>query len=81
MNVEHEVSLLQQKIVELGSRGADGKYSITFGKLFEATEQIFEALGGTLKAAKKRGVIAYSAPLLLKGAHDAEVITLLVAPA
>ena len=38
-------------------------------------------LGGTLKAAKKRGVVAYDAPLLLKGAHDKIAIVLLVEPA
>lgn len=31
-----------------------------------------------LKAAKKRGLIAYSAPILLKGSHDKVPITLLV---
>ena len=39
-----------------------------------------QALGGTLKAAKKRGLVAYDAPILLKGAHDKVVIRLL-APA
>jgi hypothetical protein len=38
-------------------------------------------LGGTLKAAKKRGIVAYDAPLLLKGAHDKIAIVLLVEPA
>jgi hypothetical protein len=54
-----------------------GQFTCTFGELYDATEQIFEALGGTLKAAKKRGVVDYSAPILLKGAHDKVVITLL----
>jgi hypothetical protein len=78
--VDHEVKLLQQQVKLLGKADDDGVISCTFGELFDATEQIFEALGGTLKAAKKRGVVTYKAPLLLKGAHDAEVITLLVPP-
>ena len=51
-----------------------------FGTLYDATQDIFEALGGTLKAAKKKGVISYEAPILLKGAHDKVVITLLIEP-
>ena len=35
-------------------------------------------LARRLKAAKKRGLIAYSAPILLKGSHDKVPITLLV---
>jgi len=31
---------------------------------------IFEALVGTLKAAKKRGVVSYNSELLLQGVHD-----------
>lgn len=34
---------------------------------------------GTLKAAKKRKVVKYDAPLLLKGTHDKVVITLMPA--
>lgn len=51
-----------------------------FGTLYDATQDIFEALGGTLKAAKKKSIISYDAPILLKGAHDKVVITLLVEP-
>lgn len=36
-----------------------------------------EALGGTLKAAKKRKVVAYDSELLLQGAHDHVDIVLL----
>lgn len=35
-----------------------------------------ESLAGTLKAAKKRGLVTYKAELLLQGMSDAEVITL-----
>lgn len=76
--VDHEVLLLQQQLALLGARNASGQFECTFGVLFDATQDIFEALGGTLKAAKKQGKVAYKAPILLKGAHDKEVITLLV---
>jgi hypothetical protein len=76
--VAHEVRLLQEQIVKLGAKNADGRYEVAFGVLFDATQDIFEALGGTLKAAKKRNVVAYSAPILLKGAHDKLPITLLI---
>lgn len=62
-----EVDELVVQIRALGSRGADGKWSVPFGVLFDATTEIFEALAGTLKAAKKRGRIDYAAPILLKG--------------
>ncbi len=78
--VAHEITLLQEQLVKLGARDAAGVVTCTFGVLFEHTQDIFEALGGTLKAAKKKGVVKYSAPILLKGAHDKEVITLLVEP-
>jgi len=76
--VAHEVRLLQEQIALLGSRNAEGKLSVPFGVLFSATEQIFEALGGTLKAAKKRGVVDYKAPILLKGPSDKVEVVLLV---
>ena len=49
---------------------------VLFGKLFDETQDIFEALGGTLKAAKKQGLISYTAMILLKGAHDKVPIVL-----
>jgi hypothetical protein len=78
--VDHEVKLLQEWIIKLGSRQPDGLYAVAFGPLFEATDQVFEALAGTLKAAKKRGIIKYDAPILLKGSHDKVLITLLSEP-
>jgi hypothetical protein len=49
---------------------------VLFGKLFDETQDIFEALAGTLKAAKKQGVVSYTAMVLLKGAHDKVPIVL-----
>lgn len=79
--VDHEVKLLQEWIVKLGQKNADGQYAVAFGVLFDATDQVFEALAGTLKAAKRRGIIKYDAPILLKGSHDKVAITLLAEPA
>lgn len=42
--------------------------------------QYFEALVGTLKAARKKGFIDWKGQMLLKGAHDDVEITLLVEP-
>ena len=75
--VDREVKELAHQIKLLGAAAADGRHSVTFGPLFDATQDIFEALGGTLKTAKKRGVVAYEAPILLKGPSDKVVITLL----
>lgn len=66
--VNHEVALLQAKVKELGAKNeASGRYEVAFGVLYDATVDIFEALAGTLKAAKKRKIVDYAAPLLLKG--------------
>jgi hypothetical protein len=54
---------------------------ITFGTLFhdDRCANIFEALVGTLRAAKKRKVVKYDSEMLLQGVHDSVVITLLQA--
>ncbi|RDX77735.1 Costars family protein [Mucuna pruriens] len=78
MNVEEEVQRLGQEIKRLGTVQADGSYKVTFGTLFNDDEcaNIFEALVGTLRAAKKRKVVAYEGELLLQGVHDNVEITL-----
>jgi hypothetical protein len=43
-------------------------------------EQYYEAIVGTLKAAKKKGFIEWKGQILMKGAHDDVDITLLVEP-
>lgn len=62
---------VQQLLVEL-DRLAEGGDSVKFGTLFqdERCEQIFEAIVGTLKAAKKRGLIDFEGEMLLQGSHD-----------
>lgn len=59
---------------------ADSKYVVKFGVLFsdDRCANIFEALVGTLKAAKKRKIVSYDGELLLQGVHDNVEITLLI---
>ncbi|CAH3179202.1 unnamed protein product [Porites lobata] len=79
MNVEHEVNLLVQEIKRLGAPNADGQVSVKFGVLFndDRCANIFEALVGTLKAAKRKKIVNYSGELLLQGVHDNVDIVLL----
>ncbi|XP_059140276.1 costars family protein ABRACL-like isoform X1 [Physella acuta] len=79
MNVEHEIQLLVGEINRLGTEGADGKVQVTFGTLFndEKCANIFEALVGTLRAAKRKKIISYEGELLLQGVHDKVVISIL----
>ncbi|KAF8369388.1 hypothetical protein HHK36_032599 [Tetracentron sinense] len=59
-----------------------GGNRVTFGVLFndDKCANIFEALVGTLRAAKKRKFVAYDGELLLQGVHDNVEITLKPAP-
>lgn len=79
MNVDHEIKLLKEEIQRLGSKNADGQTSVKFGVLFsdDRCANIFEALVGTLKAAKKRKVVSFQSELLLQGVHDNVDIVLL----
>ncbi|KAK3414106.1 hypothetical protein EUGRSUZ_I02615 [Eucalyptus grandis] len=83
MNVEEEVERLKEEIKRLGKIQADGSYKVTFGVLFhdDKCANIFEALVGTLRAAKKRKVLTYDGELLLQGVHDNVEITLKPPPA
>ena len=59
--------------------GPDGKLQVTFGTLFndDRCANIFEALVGTLRAAKRKKIVSYEGELLLQGVHDKVVISLL----
>ncbi|XXG55792.1 hypothetical protein AAC387_Pa03g3384 [Persea americana] len=83
MNVEEEVERLQEEIKRLGEPQQDGSYKVKFGVLFndDKCANIFEALVGTLRAAKKRKIVAYDGELLLQGVHDNVEITLKAPPA
>lgn len=79
MNVQHEVELLIEEIKRLGAPDASGKISVNFGTLFsdDRCANIFEALVGTLRAAKRKKVVTYEGELLLQGVHDNVPIQLL----
>ncbi|KAB2047539.1 hypothetical protein ERO13_A13G050500v2 [Gossypium hirsutum] len=84
MNVDEEVERLKEEIQRLGQIQSDGSYKVTFGVLFndDRCANIFEALVGTLRAAKKRKVVAYDGELLLQGVHDnVEIILKATTPA
>ena len=68
VTVERECVEIQQDIKRLGEV-KDGKYTVKFGVLYDddKVQQYYEALVGTLKAAKKRGIISFQSQLLLKG--------------
>ncbi|CAL5222063.1 g4364 [Coccomyxa viridis] len=71
MDVDGEVALLVRKITELGQKDAtDGNMRVKYGVLFRETSDDFEALAGTMRAAKKKGLIAFDGELLLQGVHD-----------
>ncbi|KAM7470597.1 hypothetical protein LguiA_008780 [Lonicera macranthoides] len=83
MNVGEEVERLKVEIKRLGTLQDDGSYKVTFGVLFHDDQcaNIFEALVGTLRAAKKRKVLTYDGELLLQGVHDNVEIILKPEPA
>ncbi|XP_071942727.1 costars family protein ABRACL-like [Antedon mediterranea] len=79
MNVAHEVELLKEEMKRLGSKNDDGKIVVKFGVLFadDRCANIFEALVGTLRAAKRKKIVKYDGELLLQGVHDNVDIVLL----
>jgi hypothetical protein len=68
---------LRQLLVDIRRIGG-GSDNVSFGKLFDDDEaqNYYEALVGTLKCAKKRGVVEFKGQMLLKGVHDKIVITI-----
>lgn len=78
MDIDGEVQLLVRKIAELGSKDAtDGCTRVKYGVLFRETSDDFEALAGTMRAAKRKGLIAFDGELLLQGVHDDVDVVLL----
>ncbi|CAI9283016.1 unnamed protein product [Lactuca saligna] len=79
---EEEVEKLKVEIQRLGSKQDDGSYKVTFGLLFhdDRYANIFEALVGTLRAAKRRKLLTYDGELLLQGVHDNVEIVLKPTP-
>ena len=59
-------------------RRIGGGDEVKFGALFDDDEvaNYYEALVGTLKCAKKRGVIDFKGQMLLKGVHDDVIVSI-----
>eukprot|EP00569_Conticribra_weissflogii_P015209 CAMPEP_0171400902 /NCGR_PEP_ID=MMETSP0880-20121228/7571_1 /TAXON_ID=67004 /ORGANISM="Thalassiosira weissflogii, Strain CCMP1336" /LENGTH=145 /DNA_ID=CAMNT_0011915307 /DNA_START=89 /DNA_END=526 /DNA_ORIENTATION=- len=74
---------IQQLVKDIWRVGDPEKPQVPFGELFDDddVQQHYEGLAATLKAAKKRGIVAYKSPILLKGAHDKVVVSLVDPPA
>jgi len=81
MDVDKEIELLKAKIQLLGVDNGDGTWTVKFGVLFNDTEcaNLFEALVGTLRAAKKRGLVSFQGQMLLSPTHDHVDVKLLTA--
>lgn len=81
MDVDSEIQLLKAFIKRLGREVAGNNVIVTFGALFrdEQVADTFEAIVGTLRAAKRRNIVAYEGEMLLSPVHDATEITLLQA--
>ncbi|KAL7485074.1 hypothetical protein ACHAW6_010672 [Cyclotella cf. meneghiniana] len=69
---------IRQLVKDIWRVGDPDKPSVPFGELFddEDVQQHYEGLAATLKAAKKRGIVTYKSPILLKGAHDKVIVNL-----
>ncbi|KAK8952811.1 Costars family protein [Platanthera guangdongensis] len=82
MNVDEEVGRLKEEIRRLGQPQLDGSVKVKFGILFndDRCTNIFEALVGTLRAAKRRKILKYDGELLLQGVHDNVEIIMFPSP-
>lgn len=72
MNVEHEIKLLIVEMKRLGTENEDKTFTVKYGVLFsdDKCANLFEALVGTLRAAKKRKIVKFEGEILLQGVHD-----------
>jgi hypothetical protein len=80
MEVDKEIDYLLESIKRLGSE-TDGVHSVKYGVLFkdDAVANTLEALVGTLRAAKKRGLITFEGQMLLSPTHDNVLISIVKA--
>mmetsp|Transcript_17432 Transcript_17432/g.28309 ORF Transcript_17432/g.28309 Transcript_17432/m.28309 type:complete len:114 (-) Transcript_17432:343-684(-) len=69
---------LKSLVKDIWRVGDPAKPQVPFGQLFDDddVQQHYEGLAATLKAAKKRGIVTYKSPILLKGAHDKVMVNL-----
>ena len=70
---------IQQLLKDIKRVGDPEEPSVSFGELFddEKVANYYEALVGTLKAAKKKKLIEYEGQYLLKGMNNKVVISIL----
>jgi len=70
---------IKQLLKDIRRVGDPDEPSVAFGKLFddEKVANYYEALVGTLKAAKKKKLIAYDGQFLLKGMSDKVIIRII----
>lgn len=63
---------IDQLVIDIRRIEPEGEAFCTFGVLFDdpQVEQYYEALVGTLKAARRKGAITFKGQMLLKGMHD-----------
>eukprot|EP00283_Hemiselmis_rufescens_P011410 CAMPEP_0173435454 /NCGR_PEP_ID=MMETSP1357-20121228/15123_1 /TAXON_ID=77926 /ORGANISM="Hemiselmis rufescens, Strain PCC563" /LENGTH=82 /DNA_ID=CAMNT_0014400435 /DNA_START=119 /DNA_END=367 /DNA_ORIENTATION=- len=71
-DVDKEVGMLLEEMARLGTKGEDGKLRCKFGALIkdDKCSNIFEAIVGTLRAAKKQKKITFEGQMLLSPTHD-----------
>mmetsp|Transcript_32960 Transcript_32960/g.49772 ORF Transcript_32960/g.49772 Transcript_32960/m.49772 type:complete len:419 (-) Transcript_32960:1019-2275(-) len=76
--MNNEIDQLLVDIRRIGPTHPEPSPRVLFGELFDDDEvqQNYEALVGTLKSAKKRGVVNFKGQMLLKGIHDKVVISI-----
>ncbi|KAH3731780.1 costars family protein ABRACL [Pelomyxa schiedti] len=78
-DVDQEVRLVVEHMKRLCTKQPDGTMGVKFAVFFgdSQVEQTFESLVGSLKAAKKRGVINFPGQMLLMPTHKDVMLTLL----
>jgi hypothetical protein len=74
---------VEKLLIDIRRIGEPGEPHVSFGELFDDDEaqQYYEALVGTLKSAKKRGLITFQGQMLLKGVNDSVKISIVEASA
>ncbi|EIE23072.1 hypothetical protein COCSUDRAFT_15911 [Coccomyxa subellipsoidea C-169] len=81
LDIDGEVKTLVEKIKELGApdQADHGRIKVKYGILFRETSDLFEALAGTMRAAKRKKLVTFDGELLLQGVHDNVDVVLLEA--
>lgn len=64
-------------IKKTGHQNEKGQYTAEFGPLFTAVQGDMQALSGTLKTARRLGVVGFEGEHLMQGRDDKVLITLL----